>query len=357
MLPGLAVAKALQEKCAQAKVHFFVTSREIDKKVLHGTGYSMTAQLAQPFSLRPMGLARFAWGFWRSQREARAMLAILRPAAVLGMGGFAAGPLGRLAGKMKIPLGLLNPDAEPGRANRWLATRAGRIFVQWPRTAELLRDRCAGQVQVTGCPVRREIFSATRQQGVERFDLRADRKTLLVPGGSQGAMNVNLTVVELLGRLDELGERWQILHLTGPGKLQVVRAGYERAGVRMHYKLVDFTQDMPEALAAADLVLSRAGASSLAEFTARRLPAVLMPYPYGRDQHQTANARCLADEAAAVIVPDKCNAAANAEAVGPVLLDLMGSDQELSRMSAAYETLYKPDAAEMIAEELLNMAR
>ncbi len=346
------MARALQEKCAEAKVYFFVTSRQIDRKVLHGSGYSMTVQLVQPFSFRPARLAKFAWGFWRAQREARDMLAILQPVAVLGMGGFAAGPIGRLAPKMKIPLGLLNPDAQPGRANRWLAKRAEKIFVQWPRTAELLQGRCPGQVQVTGCPVRREIYSATREQGIERFGLRADRRTLLVPGGSQGAMNVNLTVLELLPRLGELAERWQILHLTGPGKLEVVRAGYGRAGVRIHYKLVDFTQDMPEALAAADLVLSRAGASSLAEFSARRLPAVLMPYPYG-DQHQTANARCLADEGAAVIVPDSYNAAANAESVGTVLLDLMSSEQKLADMSGAYEKLYKPDAAEMIAEELL----
>ncbi len=179
---------------------------------------------------------------------------------------------------------------------------------------------------------------------------------LLVPGGSQGAMNVNRTVVELLGQLDGLADEWQILHLTGRGKLEVVRKGYEQAKVGMNYKLVDFTTDMAEALTAADVVLSRAGASSLAEFTARRLPAVLMPYPYGRDQHQTANARCLADVGAAVIVPDKCQAKANAAAVGEVLLDLMRSEEKLAAMSAAYEPLFKENAAAKVAEELLEMA-
>ena len=265
MLPGLAVAKALQEKCAEAKVHFFVTSREIDKKVLGGAGYSLTAQPVEPFSLRPGALLRFTWGFFKSLRAGAQSLAVLQPAAVLGMGGFAAGPIGRLAGEMKIPLGLLNPDAQPGRANRWLTRQADKIFVQWPRTAELLRPRCPGQVLLTGCPVRREVFSATREAGIQRFSLRPDRKTLLVPGGSQGAMNVNLTVVELLGRLDEFADRWQILHLTGPGKLDVVRAGYQAAALHMHYQLVDFTQEMPDALAAeiaeqyADLTTLAAG--------------------------------------------------------------------------------------------------
>ncbi|KKL67036.1 hypothetical protein LCGC14_2139000, partial [marine sediment metagenome] len=121
-----------------------------------------------------------------------------------------------------------------------------------------------------GLPVRKEIYSATRQEGIRRFGLEANKKVLLVPGGSQGAMNVNQTVIELLGQLDELAGEWQILHLTGPGKLEVVREGYERAQTRMNYELADFTTEMPEALAAADVVLSRAGASSLAEFTAKR---------------------------------------------------------------------------------------
>ena len=96
-------------------------------------------------------------------------------------------------------------------------------------------------------------------------------------------------------------------------------------------------------------------ASSLAEFTARRLPAVLMPYPYGRDQHQTENARCLADEGAAVIVPDRCEAKANAAAVGDVLLDLMRSEEKLAGMSAAYDPLFKRDAAGQVAQGLLEL--
>ena len=356
LLPGLAVAKALRERCAAARVHFFVSCRPIDEQILTQAGYSFTKQAVEPFSLSPWGFLTFSYGLLSSIRDAAKALAILRPAAVLGMGGFAAGPTGRVAGKLKIPLGLLNPDAEPGRANRWLAKRAEKIFVQWERTAEGLAGRTDAELLVTGCPVRKEIFSATRRAGIEKFGLDADKKVLLVPGGSQGAMNVNLTVVELLGRLDELAGQWQILHLTGRGKLDVVQQGYEQAKVGINYRLVDFTTEMPEALAVADVVLSRAGASSLAEFTARRLPAVLMPYPYGRDQHQMANGRALADAGAAVIVPDKCEAKANAAAVGDVLLDLMRSEEELAAMSGAYEGLWRADAAGQVAQGLLQMA-
>ena len=357
LLPGLVVAKALQQRCPAAKVHFFVTYRPIDEQILTQTGYSFTKQAVEPFSLSPWGFLTFSYGLLSSIRDAAKALAILRPAAVLGMGGFAAGPMGRVAGKLKVPLGLLNPDAQPGRANRWLAKRAEKIFVQWDRTAKALARRSDAEVLVTGCPLRKEIFSATRQAGIEKFGLRADKKVLLVPGGSQGAMNVNWTVVELLGRLDEFADQWQILHLSGRGKLDVVRQGYEQAKAGINYRLVDFTTEMPEALAAADVVLSRAGASSLAEFTARRLPAVLMPYPYGRDQHQTANARALADAGAAVIVRDRCEAKANASAVGKVLLGLMGSEEKRAAMSAAYEPLFKTDAAGQVAEELLEMVR
>ncbi len=355
LMPGLAVAKELQAKCAQAKIHFFVTDRKIDEQILSRAGYSYTQQMVAPFSLSPWGFLTFSYALLSSIRDAAKALAILRPAAVLGMGGFAAGPAGRVASKLKIPLALLNPDAGPGLANKWLAKRAAKIFVQWDRTAQTLASRTKAELLVTGCPVRKQIFSAKRQAGIEKFGLQANKKVLLVPGGSQGAMNVNQTVIELLGKLDALSDHWQILHLTGPGKLEVVQQGYEQAEVGMNYKLVDFTTEMPEALAAADVVLSRAGASSLGEFTAKRLPAVLMPYPYGRDQHQTANARCLADAGAAVIVRDRCEAKANAAAVGDVLLGLMKSEEKLATMSAAYEPLFKENAAGQVAEELLEM--
>lgn len=356
LLPGLAVAKELQARCAQATIHFFVTERKIDEQILNQAGYSYTQQMVEPFSLSPWKFLTFSFGLLSSIRDAAKALAILRPAAVLGMGGFAAGPAGRVANKLKIPLALLNPDAQPGLANKWLAKRAAKIFVQWDTTAQTLATKTKAQLLITGCPVRKQIYSATRREGLERFALNPHKKVLLVPGGSQGAMNVNRTVIELLPQLDKLSDHWQILHLTGPGKLDVVQQAYEQAATQIDYKLVDFTTDMPQALAAADLVLSRAGASSLAEFTAKRLPAVLMPYPYGRNQHQSANARCLADVGAAMIVPDKCEPKANASAVGNVLRDLMKSPVKLATMSAAYEPLFKANAAGQVADELLTLA-
>ena len=356
LLPGLAVAESLRQQCPEAKVHFFVTCREIDEKILQPTGYSFTRQWVEPFSLNPWGFLSFAYGLVSSTHEAAGSLAILRPAAILGMGGYAAAPVCRVARKLKIPVALLNPDAAPGRANRWLAGRAQKIFTQWDRTADLLSRRTKAQILVTGCPVRKDIFTATREDGLKKFGLQPDKKTLLVPGGSQGAMNINCTILELLREFDKFADTWQILHLTGSGKLDLVRQAYRQADVKIHHKLVDFTFDMPAALAAADLVLSRAGASSLAEFTARKLPAILMPYPYARDQHQLANAKCLAEVGAAVIVPDKCDSQANAASVGPVLLDLMTNNEKLTRISAAYEPLFKPHAAVEISRQLLHLA-
>ena len=356
LLPGLAVAEALREKCPQAQIHFFITYRPIDEQILQPTGYLYTKQWVEPFSLNLWGFLSFAYGLLSSTRDAAGSLAVLRPAAVLGMGGYAAAPVCRTARRLKIPVALLNPDAAPGRANRWLASRAQKIFAQWDRTIDFFRRQTKAQVLVTGCPVRKQIFSATKADGLRKFDLQAGKRVLLVPGGSPGAMNVNRTVIELLPELDRFADRWQILHLTGPGKLEVVQQAYQQAGLKIHYKLVDFTLDMPAALAAADLVLSRAGASSLAEFTARRLPAVLMPYPYDRDQHQLANAECLADAGAAIIVRDRCDCRANAEAVGGVLLGLMASQEKLAQMSAAYEPLFKPYAAGEIAQQLLHLA-
>ncbi len=168
--------------------------------------------------------------------------------------------------------------------------------------------------------------------------------------GSQGAANINRTVAAIRRDLDELADRWQVLHVAGPGKLETVRAGYE--GGRIAHVVLEFCERMDLAYAVADIVLSRAGAATVGELCATATPAVLMPYPYHRDQHQRLNAEPLVSAGAAEMVLDAADAARNAEALRSSLLAILRDPPHLEAMRAAAAKLARPGAAEAIARWL-----
>jgi len=352
LFPALAVAEALGGTRGDIDISFFVTARPIDRQVLEARGYGFTPQVVRPFSRRPTEW----WGFWRAWRAAcgaaRRRFRERRPAMVVGSGGYAAGPPLHVAQKMGIPTALLNPDAVPGRANRFVAKRARLICVQWAVTSD--RFPATAPVQVTGCPVRPEFARANREEGVAAFDLDPARKILLVTGASQGARSINLAMLELVGFLAAAGAgpsgaaAWQVLHLAGPDDRQRVADAY--AAANLPATVLAFTDRMAWAMAAADLVISRAGASTLAEITALGRPSVLLPYPYHRDQHQRANAQVLADAGAAILLADRVDAVANAGQLRGVLGELMEKPGKLDSMSEAAKRLGRPDAADRVAD-------
>ena len=268
---------------------------------------------------------------------------------VIGSGGYAAGPPVRAAQQLGITTGLLNPDAVPGRANRHLAGRADHIFIQWSRTRGAFPDSVS--VHETGCPIREGFSDSSRDRGLAEFGLDPSRRTLLVTGASQGARNINETVIRLLDTEGDVrssfAESWQFVHLTGGAMRDQVAEKYESWGVPA--RVLAFTERMPEAMAVADLVISRAGASSLAEITAAGCPSILMPYPYHRDQHQRSNALVLADAGAAILLEDRADGADNANRLAPLLSKLLGDSAALERMAGAARGLGRPDAAKQVA--------
>jgi UDP-N-acetylglucosamine--N-acetylmuramyl-(pentapeptide) pyrophosphoryl-undecaprenol N-acetylglucosamine transferase len=261
-----------------------------------------------------------------------------------------------------IPTFLLNPDALPGRANQYLAghKQVAHVFAQWE--ASLSHFPAHAPVTVAGCPVRRSFLEAglkDRAELLRRFDLDPARRTLLVTGASQGARTINEAMALLAGRLDWAG--WQVLHLAGGQHADWVKAAYARVtkdgACCFRARVLAFTDRMAEALAAADLVVSRAGASSLAEILVLGKPCVLMPYPFHRDQHQRVNAEVLADAGAAVIVEDGRQADENRRRLEPVLRRLMRSEQARAAMARAAAGLARPDAGAVIARHLTEVAQ
>ncbi len=352
LYPGLAVAESIHGIRPDIEITFFGTPRPIDAKLVAPRGYELVEQVVRPIPGRVHQTFAFLWYWYRAMTDAMQRFRRRPPAVVLGLGGYAAGPAVVAASKLRLPTAILNPDAEPGRANQRLAPRADRIFTQWHETAPYFDNEA--KVHCTGCPVRSEFVRMDKAEAGRKLKLDEAKKTLLITGASQGAWTINAAVVEMMD-FWKAADDWQIIHLTGSRDRDMCRRKYEAAGVDA--VVLAFTEQIHLCMAAADLVISRAGASTLAEITRMGLPSVLMPYPYDRKQHQMANARMLADHNAAAIVVDTKDPETNAADLRHVLEDVMIADRRCVQMAEVAAAMGRHDAADTVAESLLKLGR
>jgi UDP-N-acetylglucosamine--N-acetylmuramyl-(pentapeptide) pyrophosphoryl-undecaprenol N-acetylglucosamine transferase len=266
----------------------------------------------------------------------RRILTRRRPHVVLGAGGFVAGPMVLAAWTKRIPAALTEADAHLGLANRLAAPFARRIFLAYP-----ISGREGSKYRVVGRPVHARSQLVERAEARRLFDLPPDGRVLLVFGGSQGSRALNELAVEAFG---DAGP--PVLHLAGERYVEALRA---RIG-REDYRLLAFTDDFGAALAASDLALARAG-GSVWELAAAGTPAVLVPSPNVTSDHQTKNARHFQGAGGAVAVPE-----AELARVPDLVLALLDDPKRLAGMAAAMGAAARPDAADTIAEELLELA-
>ncbi|MCH7813081.1 MAG: UDP-N-acetylglucosamine--N-acetylmuramyl-(pentapeptide) pyrophosphoryl-undecaprenol N-acetylglucosamine transferase [Planctomycetes bacterium] len=354
LYPALAVAGELADLLPGVRFVFFSTDRAIDGNVLGAYDGQWVRQSVKPMPRRVWQWPQFAASYWDAVQVCRRFFVKHRPLVVLGSGGYASAPSIWEAARERIPTALMNPDALPGKANRFLGSRVQAIFTQWDETAERFNGRA--RVHVTGCPVRPEFKRTRREDGLAHFGLDPQKKVLLVTGASQGAQSINRAMLAVVPRLaaDGVWDQWQVLHLTGRDQHDSVAAAYRDQPVTV--RVVGYTQHMASAVAAADLVLARAGASTLAEITAVGRPSVLMPYPFHRDQHQVANARVLVKLGAARMLADRVDPQANAPALAATLGRVMTDDAELSRLRTAARRVGTTRAAAQIARHLIELA-
>jgi UDP-N-acetylglucosamine--N-acetylmuramyl-(pentapeptide) pyrophosphoryl-undecaprenol N-acetylglucosamine transferase len=347
---GLAIAEALRRLAPDAAIAFSSTRREIDRKVLAGCGYPVTPIDARPFHKQPWTWPGLILSLIRSGNQARRRFREFCPDVVVGLGGFGSYAPVRVGLKYKAATAVLNPDIVPGRANRRLARRADRIFCQFQTTVDGLGDRAV----LTGCPIRPSLLGHTRHQGAAAFGLDPALRTLLVTGASLGSRTVNRAVVEVLQK-SGLPPGWQVLHLTGHADHASVAEAYAKA-IRTPAVVLAYSDQMGLAYAAADLAVARAGASTLAELLAFGLPAILMPYPFHRDQHQMQQARQVESLGAATVVEDRPDDPATWRDLESALASLTADAARLAEMAARARAAGRPGAAETIAREILTLA-
>ncbi|MFM1943658.1 MAG: UDP-N-acetylglucosamine--N-acetylmuramyl-(pentapeptide) pyrophosphoryl-undecaprenol [Verrucomicrobiota bacterium] len=345
LFPGLAVADALRG--GGVDVQLFVSSKAVDRLALGGVGREVPVQELEAVGLDGRRPWRFLAGVLAAWGQARCCFRDRRPAAVLAMGGFTSvGPVLE-ARRLRVPVFLHESNTIPGRATRWLGRWVDEVFVGFPEAALRLGGV---RVREVGTPVRREIGELSREGCCRSLGLDAAGSVLVVCGGSQGAVSVNTLVLDALPTLRERVPGLQVVHLTGVADLERVRGCYAGSGVRA---LVEaFSDRMPEVLGAADLAISRAGASSLAELAAARLPALLVPYPSAADNHQAANAEAFGRAGAASWREQAgLDGAAVADWVSGMLADRAGRES----MRLALARRHRPDAAADIAHAILGV--
>ncbi len=343
LFPGLAVAGELRQRgCA---VTLLISPKEVDQQGVK------TAEGVRVVTLPAVGLTRdsrleFARGFAQSYRASKKLFKAERPDAVLAMGGFTAAPPVLAGRRARVPTFLHESNTIPGRANRWLSWIITQAFVGFPECAGRLHTR---HTTVTGTPVRPQFQAMDAAACRESLGLDGKRPTLLVTGGSQGATGLNNLIIETLPLLAKLMPELQLIHLTGPGDAEKVTLAC--AANKIFAMVRPFFSEMHLALGAASVVVSRSGASSLAELAAMRLPSVLVPFPAATANHQYFNALAFQKAGAAHLMQQKNG---RPDLLAPKIVELVNDARLREDMQIALAKRHAPGAAGQIAESILQ---
>jgi UDP-N-acetylglucosamine--N-acetylmuramyl-(pentapeptide) pyrophosphoryl-undecaprenol N-acetylglucosamine transferase len=349
VFPAIAIGRALAARHG-ADVCFVGTDAGVESRLVPEAGLAFTAVRATPLR-RELSL-RAARAPLDAVRSIGSCMPLVAAAdAVVGVGGYASAPAALAAWRARVPLVLHEQNAVPGLANRVLARGARSACLSFVESAELLPRRT--RTVVTGNPVRRSILcvpadrAALRREAVDELALGPGRRTVVILGGSQGAVHLDEAAVGAMRRLVDHADL-QMIVLTGPANLQPVADAVDRSAPLL-VRPIAFLDRMELAYAAADLVVARAGASSIAEVAACGLPSILVPYPHATGHHQEANARALERAGAASIVPD---GALDGDLLAERIVDALEDDGRLARMGERAATWARPDAAEAVADEV-----
>lgn len=347
LCPGLAVAEAIRRESPASRVLFLAPGRAVEDLLFAHARY----ERRRVTSLRGRGgYLALPHRAVASLAQSLAILARFRPAAVVGLGGFGSVPPALAARALRIPLVLLEQNAVAGKANVFLSRRAERVYCAFPSAA---KEMPGAAVDVVGNPTRRDVLEGDREAAYRFFGLEPRRRTLLVLGGSQGAAALNTAVIAHLHRLGTLRDGVQALHVTGARDVARVREVYEREGVPAY--VTPFLAEMGLAYAVADLALSRAGGTTVAELLGNGVPSVLVPYPHHADRHQLRNAQEAVAAGAAVICEEE--SLSDPKAFLQHVVGLLVVDPDRRRaMAARARAAARTNAADVVAADLLRLA-
>lgn len=349
IFPAIAIANALKEKYNRVEILFVGAEGKMEMEKVPAAGYKIVG-------LNISGLQRksilknlsFPFKLFSSVRKSKAIIREFKPNVVVGVGGFASGPLLYAATKMGIPALIQEQNSYPGITNKFLAKKAKRICVAYDGMEKYFPKE---KIILTGNPVRQDIknLAGKKERGLEFFGLDPNKKTVLVIGGSLGARSINEAIKNCLPEFEK--KNIQLIWQTGKTFKAVAdnaSAEFTSCAIRVH----DFISKMDYAYAVADVVVSRAGASSVSELCIVDKAAILVPYPLAAEDHQTSNAQALVTHHAAILIKDS----EVGEKLLNTLFDLLANDEKRMKLEENILKLAFRDAAEVIASEVASIA-
>ena len=348
IFPAVSIANAIKAKHPDAKILFVGALGRMEMQRVPAAGYEIKGLPIQGFDRKNLlKNVKVLFKIWKSQRMARQIIKDFRPMAAVGVGGYASGPTLNKAAAMGIPCLIQEQNSYAGVTNKLLAKKADKICVAYEGMERFFP---AEKIIMTGNPVRQALLEnkMTKAEAIQSFGLDPQKKTILIVGGSLGAGTVNKSVMQHLDDIEKSGVQviWQT------GKYYHADIIKELEGrVLTNVKIMDFISDMGAAYKAADLVISRAGASSISEFCLLGTPVILVPSPNVAEDHQTKNAMALVNKQAALYVKD----AEAPEKVISLALETVQDERALRSLSENILKLALPNSADIIADEVIKL--
>lgn len=340
--PGVAVAREFQRRDPSAEVVFVGTAHGLETKIIPREGFKLELiEIAGLKNVSFMSRLKTLLMLPGSFLQARSLIRRIAPDIVIGVGGYSSGPVLLMAAWMGLPTLIIEPNALPGFTNRRLAKFIDRAAV----TFEVSKPYFPGKAVVTGNPVRPEFQRISKKE-------RTDRLHLLIFGGSQGAHAVNVAMVEALSELSSERSRLSITHQTGEKDLEMVKQGYEKAGWEADIR--PFLHEMAQEFERADVLISRAGATTVAELTAAGKAAILIPFPFAADDHQRKNAEALAAAGAARVILQR---ELTGERLAREIRSLLSEPARIDEMEIASRRLARADAAQRTVDLALEIIK
>lgn len=351
IFPAVSIANAIRAKYPEAKILFVGALGRMEMQRVPAAGYEIVGLPISGFNRKNMlKNVVVLYRIWKSQQMAKKIIRKFNPMAAVGVGGYASGPMLNQCTKMGIPCLIQEQNSYAGVTNKILSKKVDRICVAYDGMERFFP---ADKIVKTGNPVRQALLDTklTKAEALKSFGLSEDKKTILIVGGSLGARTVNESVLQNLDMIKESGA--QFIWQTGKYYNASIMAELKQRGTVPSLHVTDFISDMGAAYKAADLVISRAGASSISEFCLIGKPVILVPSPNVAEDHQTKNAMALVNKNAALYVKD---ADAPAEVV-KLALQTVKDDARLKELSENILKLALPDSADIIANEVVKLAR
>jgi len=347
LFPGLAVVEELRRRVPGLEVKFVGTARGIEARILPNRGEAVALLKVTP--LKGQGVGTRFKSFARiptAMKEASSLMRDFEPDLVLGVGGYASGPVLLSAALSGRPTALLEQNAHVGMTNRILARFVDRAYISFERTEAVFGKR---KSRLTGNPVRHEFIEHARLALADPEGFESRARTVLVLGGSQGAKKLNEDVPRALAQAGMASRNLEVVHQTGESMRDEVEAIYRELGIRA--RVVTFIDEIARAYSNAALVIARAGATTLAELCAIGRPSILIPYPFAADDHQAKNAEALEEQGASICIRES---ELEVETLGSLVGGLLDDPAKRRAMSHAARAHGRPDAAAAIVDDMMG---